>query len=103
LVEVHDEPELTAVFEAVDPDLIGINNRDLRDFSVDVSRTHELLADIPAGKIVVSESGLRERGQLAELERVGVDAVLIGETLLASADPLAALELLTGGHDADFD
>ena len=103
LVEVHDEPELAAVLEAVDPDLIGINNRDLRDFSVDVSRTHELLADIPAGKTVVSESGLREREQRAELERVGVDAVLIGETLLASADPLAALELLTGGHDADFE
>jgi len=101
LVEVHDERELAAVLDAVDPDLIGINNRDLRDFSVDVERTHALLADIPAGKTVVSESGLREREQLAELERVGVDAVLIGETLLASADPTAALEQLTGGHDAD--
>ena len=100
LVEVHDERELAAVLDAVDPDLIGINNRDLRDFSVDVERTHALLADIPAGKTVVSESGLREREQLAELERVGVDAVLIGETLLASADPTAALEQLTGGHDA---
>jgi len=101
LVEVHDERELAAVLDAVDPDLIGINNRDLRDFSVDVERTHALLSDIPAGKTVVSESGLREREQLAELERVGVDAVLIGETLLASADPTAALEQLTGGHDAD--
>ena len=101
LVEVHDERELATVLDAVDPDLIGINNRDLRDFSVDVERTHALLADIPAGKTVVSESGLREREQLAELERVGVDAVLIGETLLASADPTAALEQLTGGHDAD--
>ena len=101
LVEVHDERELAAVLDAVDPDLIGINNRDLRDFSVDVERTHALLADIPAGKTVVSESGLREREQLAELERGGVDAVLIGETLLASADPTAALEQLTGGHDAD--
>ena len=101
LVEVHDEAELVAVLEAVDPDLIGINNRDLRDFSVDVERTHALLSDIPAGKTVVSESGLRDREQLAELERVGVDAVLIGETLLAADDPMVALEALTGGHDAD--
>jgi len=101
LVEVHDEQELSAVLEAVDPELIGINNRDLRDFSVDVERTHVLLADVPAGKTVVSESGLRHREQLAELERVGVDAVLIGETLLVSDDPVAALEQLTGGHDAD--
>jgi len=99
LVEVHDQPELAAVLEAADPQLIGINNRDLRDFSVDIARTHELLADIPAGKTVVSESGLDERAQLSELERVGVDAVLIGQTLLASDDPAAALEQLTGGHD----
>lgn len=102
LVEVHDEQELAAVLEAVDPDLIGINNRDLRDFSVDVERTHQLLAEVPAGKTVVSESGLRQREQLAELERVGVDAVLIGELLLASADPRLALEQLTGGHDAEL-
>ena len=101
LVEVHDEQELSEVLEAVDAELIGINNRDLRDFSVDVERTHSLLADVPAGKTVVSESGLRQREQLAELERVGVDAVLIGETLLASDDPVAALEQLTGGHDAE--
>lgn len=103
LVEIHDEAQLETVLEAVDPDLIGINNRDLRDFSVDVARTHELLADVPAGKTVVSESGLYERQQLAELERVGVDAVLIGQTLLASDDPAGALEQLTGGHDADRD
>ncbi len=100
LVEVHDEQELATVLELIDPELIGINNRDLRDFSVDVERTHALLADIPAGKTVVSESGLYERAQLEELERVGVDAVLIGERLLASGDPRAALEELTGGHGA---
>lgn len=102
LVEVHDEEELAAVLEAVDPELIGINNRDLRDFSVDVARTHQLLADVPAGKTVVSESGLYEREQLDELERVGVDAVLIGESLLISPDPRLALEELTGGLSADL-
>ena len=56
LVEVHDEEELQAALE-VDAEVIGINNRDLTDFTVDVERTYELLSDIPAGKIVVSESG----------------------------------------------
>ena len=98
LVEVHNEDELEGVLSTVDPDLIGINNRDLSDFSVDVERTHDLLADIPAGKTVVSESGLYSREQLDELERVGVDAVLIGERLMRSEDPRVALEELTGGH-----
>src|SRR3954454_12730112 len=57
LVEVHDEPELECALEVVEADIIGINNRDLTNFSVDVERTFELLSDIPAGKTVVSESG----------------------------------------------
>src|SRR3954466_6672163 len=58
LVEVHTEEELDRALEVVDADVIGINNRDLDDFSVDLQRTFDLLADIPAGKTVVSESGL---------------------------------------------
>jgi indole-3-glycerol phosphate synthase len=80
----------------LDPQVIGINNRDLTDFSVDVQRTYELLADVPAGKTVVSESGFHTREQLDELERVGVDAVLIGESLMRAADPEMALRALTG-------
>ena len=57
LVEVHDERELEVALD-VDADVLGINNRDLTDFSVDLERTFELLADVPAGKTVVSESGL---------------------------------------------
>ena len=60
LVEVHDEEELDAALE-VDADVIGINNRDLEDFTVDIQRTFDLLADVPAGKIVVSEAGIRTR------------------------------------------
>ncbi|HEV2812513.1 MAG TPA: indole-3-glycerol phosphate synthase TrpC, partial [Solirubrobacteraceae bacterium] len=82
LVEVHDEEELERALETVDADVIGINNRDLTDFSVDVERTYELLSDVPAGKTVVSESGFHSREQLDELERVGVDAVLVGEVLM---------------------
>jgi indole-3-glycerol phosphate synthase len=95
LVEVHDERELEAALE-VEADVLGINNRDLADFTVDIDRTYELLADIPAGKTVVSESGFSTREQLDELERVGVDAVLIGETLMRAPDIEAAVRSLTG-------
>jgi indole-3-glycerol phosphate synthase len=99
LVEVHDEPELECALEVVEADVIGINNRDLTDFSVDLDRTFELLSDVPAGKTVVSESGIHTRHQLDELERVGVDAVLVGEGLMRAADIEAAVRALTGGHD----
>ena len=98
LVEVHSEGELEAALE-LDADLIGINNRNLEDFSVDIQRTFELLADVPAGKTVVSESGIVYREQIEELERVGVDAVLVGETLMRSDDPEAACRELTRGEE----
>jgi indole-3-glycerol phosphate synthase len=94
LVEVHDSEELEVALE-IDADLIGINNRDLQDFSVDIAKTFDLLADVPAGKTVVSESGIVYREQIEELERVGVDAVLVGETLMRAADPEAACRELT--------
>jgi indole-3-glycerol phosphate synthase len=99
LVEVHDAEELEAAL-AIDADVIGINNRNLSDFTVDVARTFELLADVPAGKTVVSESGIRTRAQVEELEEVGVDAVLIGETLMRSEDPEAACRALAGTEEA---
>src|SRR3954465_3984016 len=95
LVEVHDERELETALE-IDADVLGINNRDLSDFSVDIERPYDLLADVPAGKTVVSESGFSRREQLDELERVGVDAVLIGETLMRAPDIEAAVRGLTG-------
>jgi indole-3-glycerol phosphate synthase len=96
LVEVHNEQELERALDVVDADVIGINNRDLVDFSVDVERTYDLLSDVPAGKTVVSESGFHTREQLDDLERVGVDAVLIGESLMRAADVEAACRELTG-------
>jgi len=95
LVEVHDERELEQALE-VEADVLGLNNRDLADFSVDIERTYELLSDVPAGKTVVSESGFSSRDQLDELERVGVDAVLIGETLMRADDIEAATRVLSG-------
>ncbi|HZO37275.1 MAG TPA: indole-3-glycerol phosphate synthase TrpC [Solirubrobacteraceae bacterium] len=103
IVEVHTEEELERALEEIDADIIGINNRDLGDFSVDVSRTYELLADVPAGKTVVAESGFRDREQLEELERVGVDAVLIGETLMRAPDPEQAVRDLLGEAPAGAD
>jgi indole-3-glycerol phosphate synthase len=100
LVEVHGERELEVALD-VEADILGINNRDLGDFSVDVERTYELLSDVPAGKTVVSESGFSTRDQLDDLERVGVDAVLIGETLMRSGDVEATVRRLTGGGDLD--
>lgn len=95
LIEVHDAEELEAAL-ALDVDVIGINNRNLSDFSVDVERTYELLADVPAGKTVVSESGFHSREQLDELERIGVDAVLVGESLMRAVDIETACRALTG-------
>jgi indole-3-glycerol phosphate synthase len=90
LVEVHDAHELERAL-ALGGELIGINNRDLRDFSVDVSRTESLLDAIPSGVIVVSESGISSREQLERLRALGVQAVLVGETLMRAPDPAAAL------------
>jgi indole-3-glycerol phosphate synthase len=88
LVEVHDRRDLERALE-LGCDAIGINNRDLRDFSVDLNTTTELMTDIPAGKAVVSESGYHGRDQIEELARIGVDAVLIGEALMRAPDPEA--------------
>jgi indole-3-glycerol phosphate synthase len=95
LVEVHDERELEVALD-VEADVLGLNNRDLMDFSVDIERTYELLSDVPAGKIVVAESGFSSREELDELERVGVDAVLIGETPMRVPDVEAACRELAG-------
>jgi indole-3-glycerol phosphate synthase len=98
IVEVSLPEELDVALE-VDADVLGINNRDLEDFSVDLQRTFDLIADVPAGKVVVSESGIHARHQIDELEQVGVDAVLIGETLMRAPDPEAAVRELTQGDE----
>jgi len=96
LVEAHDRSELERAL-AAGAQIVGINNRDLRDFSVDVERTEQLLGEIPAGVLVVSESGINSHEQLARLAERGVHAVLVGESLMRSPDPAAALRGLTGG------
>jgi indole-3-glycerol phosphate synthase len=90
LVEVHDQVELGRALQA-GAEVIGINNRDLRDFTVDVQRTSRLIGKVPAGTVVVSESGITSPQQLRALEQQGADAVLVGESLMRAPDPEAAL------------
>jgi indole-3-glycerol phosphate synthase len=97
LVEVHDEAELERA-AAHGPEIVGVNNRDLRDFSVDLSRTERLLEMMPPEAIVVSESGISRPEQLATLESRGVDAVLVGEKLMRAGDPAGALAELTAAR-----
>jgi len=98
LVEVHDNEELERALEA-DAEVIGINNRNLDEGTVDIATTYELMPDVPAGKTVVAESGISGRQELEELERVGVDAVLIGGALMTAPDPEAKTRELTGADE----
>ncbi len=95
LVEVHDAAELDRALEA-GAEVIGINNRNLDEGTVDLATTFELMPDVPAGKTVVAESGISSRAELEELDRVGVDAVLIGGSLMTAADPEEKVRELTG-------
>ena len=98
LVEVHDAEELERALD-VGAEVIGINNRDLDEQDIDIQTTFELMPDVPAGKTVVAESGISGREELAELDRVGVDAVLIGGALMDAPDPELAARALTGADE----
>jgi indole-3-glycerol phosphate synthase len=95
LVEVHDEPELELALKAGSK-LIGINNRNLHDFSMDLGATFRLKKLIPTGIPVVSESGLRDSGDFRQLAIAGIDAALIGETLMRAGESRAILQGLRG-------
>ncbi|MFW2853062.1 indole-3-glycerol phosphate synthase TrpC [Sphingomonas sp. TX0543] len=95
LVEVHDTYELERALK-LRSRLIGVNNRDLRDFSVDFARTYELVEHAPAGCTFVAESGLNSRRDLDEMAARGVRCFLIGESLMRQADVEAATRALLG-------
>jgi indole-3-glycerol phosphate synthase len=97
LVEVHDDVELA---RAVDGGarLIGVNNRNLRTLTVDVSASDRLAAKMPAGVIGVSESGLQTRGDLERLAAAGYRAFLIGERFMTDPDPARAISDLIGAR-----
>ena len=90
LVEVHDEPELQVALDA-GADLLGINNRDLRTFHVDLATTDRLAPLVPQGVALVGESGIKTPEDVRRLGSAGADAVLIGETLMRAEDLGAAV------------
>ena len=91
LVEVHDEEELKRAL-ALQPAIVGINNRDLRTFATDLGVTTHLLPSVPAGALVISESGVHEPGDIAGLYAQGARGFLIGEALMRADDPAAFVE-----------
>ena len=93
LVEVHDLAELETALTLKTP-LIGINNRNLRTFETRLETTLDLLASIPPGRIVVSESGIASKADVERLRERGVHAFLVGETFMRATDPGAALKKL---------
>jgi len=95
LVEVHDEKEVEIAVES-GVEVLGINNRDLHSLDVDLATTFRLLADVPAGTVVVAESGITVRAHVRELEDAGVDAILVGEALMRADDPERAIRELLG-------
>ena len=99
LVEVHTESELEVVLN-VEAKLIGINNRDLGTFETDLQTTVRLAKEIPRGSIVVSESGIFARDDVLMMQEIGVDAVLVGESLMRGQDMGAKLRELLG-READ--
>jgi indole-3-glycerol phosphate synthase len=93
LVEIHDERELESAL-AADATLIGVNQRDLVTFEVDHERAVRMARTIPDHAVKVAESGVRGADDAAALRAAGYDAVLVGETLVTSADPADAIRLL---------
>jgi indole-3-glycerol phosphate synthase len=100
LVEVHEREELDRVIDA-GAKIIGVNNRDLRDFQVHIETSLALIEMISEDCIAVSESGLRTREDVERLRRAGFDAFLIGEHLMQEADPGSALRALRGDSSAE--
>lgn len=95
LVEAHDEAEAAAAARA-GARIIGVNNRNLRDFTVDTDNSRRLRSLIPPGVLFVSESGVGSAADVAKLREIGADGVLIGETLMRAADKKAKLDELRG-------
>ena len=93
--EVHDGTDLQKVLP-IGPRIVGINNRDLADFHVDLGVTKRLAPCIPKHCLIISESGITDAGQLAMLKKYGVKAVLVGETLMKDKKPGLALKRLLG-------
>ena len=95
LVEVHDRAELHRALKLKTP-LLGINNRNLRTFEVDLQTTLDLMAEVPADRLLITESGILVRDDVTRMRRAGVHAFLVGEAFMRAPDPGLALAELFG-------
>jgi indole-3-glycerol phosphate synthase len=95
LVETHTREELEAAL-ALDRAIVGVNSRNLKTLKTDLGAARELARHIPANRLSVAESGIRERADIEELEALGYSGFLVGETLMRAEDPAAALQRLMG-------
>lgn len=107
LIETHTEPDIAKLHGeqgiAEQFDLVGVNNRDLRTFAVDLEHSIRLRPTLPAGAIAVAESGISGRTEVERLGNAGFDAFLIGESLLLAQDPSAKLAELRGVQSTNGD
>ena len=90
VVEVHDKRELERALQA-GATVVGVNQRDLRTFEVNPGLAERLMESIPPGVVKVAESGIQEVAEAERLSAIGYDAILVGESLVTSADPAAAV------------
>lgn len=100
LVEVHDEAECE-IAHRLETELVGVNNRNLRSFEVSLDTSERLLDWLPPDPVRLSESGIRTRQDAVRLERIGFDALLVGESLMRAPNPGRALRELRGEADRD--
>ena len=95
IVEAHNEEEILRAVKA-NARIIGVNNRNLKDFTVDFDNTKRLRQLVPPEILFISESGIKDRSDVVTLEQIGVDGILVGETFMKAADKLAAIQQLRG-------
>ena len=98
LVEAHDEAEVDAAVNA-GASIIGVNNRNLRDFTVDIGNSIRLRNRVPESILMVAESGIRTREDIIRMEQAGISGILIGETLMKAKDKKNMLKELKGEHE----
>ncbi|MBI1348951.1 indole-3-glycerol phosphate synthase TrpC [bacterium] len=95
LIEVYEPENLDRVLK-LEPPLVGVNNRDLRSFTVDLDQTVQLATKVPATTLLVSESGIKSRADVDRLKAAGCGAILVGETLMRSGDVASKVQELVG-------